>query len=167
MAAKTATTETRSGKPSLLIQLGLLAALTVGAVGSGWVTGHYLTGDRPEPRGTGSQVNAGHDYDDEPGSDKAAEALHIFRLEPITTNLAGSTDIWVRLELALMFTEEPDPVLAEAVHQDLLAYMRTVKPYQVEGASGFQHLRGDLEERAVLRGEGKIRQILVRTLLFE
>jgi flagellar FliL protein len=42
-----------------------------------------------------------------------------------------------------------------------------VKLAQVEGASGFQHLKADLEERAAVRSGGKVRKILIRTLLFE
>ena len=57
--------------------------------------------------------------------------------------------------------------VAEQIHQDFLAFMRTVKLPQVEGASGFQHLKEDLEERARLRSHGRVGKILIRTLLFE
>jgi flagellar FliL protein len=45
--------------------------------------------------------------------------------------------------------------------------MRTVKLPQVEGASGFQHLKEDLEERARIRSGGRVKKILIKTLLFE
>ena len=45
--------------------------------------------------------------------------------------------------------------------------MRTVKLHQIEGASGFQHLKADLEERAAIRSDGHVKQVLIRTLLFE
>jgi len=45
--------------------------------------------------------------------------------------------------------------------------VRTVKLHQIEGASGYQHLKADLEERAALRSEGHAKQILIRTLLVE
>jgi flagellar FliL protein len=60
-----------------------------------------------------------------------------------------------------------DPMLANTIQQDLLAYMRTVKLHQIEGASGFQHLKADLTERAAIRSDGHVRAVLVRTLLFE
>ena len=57
--------------------------------------------------------------------------------------------------------------MAENIHQDLLAFRRTVKMHQVEGDSGYQHLRADLQERAAIRSGGKVKEVLVRALLFE
>ena len=81
--------------------------------------------------------------------------------------MAGPTGTWVRLELALVFSGDADLSVAQTIQQDILAYMRTVKIHQVEGASGFHHLRTDLMERASLRSDGKVTDILIRTLLFE
>ncbi|MBO6901285.1 MAG: flagellar basal body-associated FliL family protein [Rhizobiaceae bacterium] len=152
--------------PSIFIQLALLLLLTGAAAGTGWLTGSLMTGEKPTV-GTGSQIGAENSYDDLPGSDDVAEALHVFRLEPISTNLADPIDIWARMELALVFNEIPDPMVAEAIHQDFVAYLRTVKARQIQGASGFQHLRTDLEERARIRSNGRVDKVLVRTLLFE
>lgn len=151
--------------PGLIVQLAVLLALTAGAVGAGWFAGRML--DDSEPEGTGTHANAGEQYKNEEGSDKAAESLRIFRLEPITTNLADPVEVWARVELALVFVDRPDPDLAEVIHQDILAYLRTVKARQIEGPSGLQHLRSDLDERARVRSDGKVRQVLIRTLLFE
>ncbi|MEX0955133.1 MAG: flagellar basal body-associated FliL family protein [Rhizobiaceae bacterium] len=152
--------------PSVVVQLLLLVMLTGAAVGTGWFTGILMNGETPM-QGTGKQVNAEADYEDLPGSADAEKSLHIFRLEAINTNLADPVDIWARMELALVFDDVPDPVLAEQIHQDFLAYLRTVKARQIQGASGFQHLKTDLEERARIRSNGRVKQILVRTLLFE
>jgi flagellar FliL protein len=73
----------------------------------------------------------------------------------------------VRLELALVFKDQVDARIAEMVNQDVLAYLRTVKSRQIEGPSGLQHLRSDLDERAQTRSQGKVTQVLIRTLLFE
>lgn len=166
MAAATATDAPKKG-PSIIVQFLLLVVLTAAALGTGWLTGSFLQGEDKPVEGTGKQIDADHSYEDNPGSDGAEEALHIFRMEPITTNLADPVDIWARMELALVFDDVPDPVLAEQIHQDFLAYLRTVKARQIEGASGFQHLKTDLEERARIRSGGRVKQILVRTLLFE
>ena len=45
--------------------------------------------------------------------------------------------------------------------------IRTVKMHEIEGASGFRHLKEDLEERAAIRSDGHVKQVLIRTLLFE
>jgi flagellar FliL protein len=165
MAVATASEAQKKG-PSIVVQLLLLVMLTGAAVGTGWFTGIAMNGETPM-QGTGKQVNAEADYEDLPGSADAEETLHIFRLEAINTNLADPVDIWARMELALVFDDIPDPVLAEQIHQDFLAYLRTVKARQIQGASGFQHLKTDLEERARIRSEGRVTQVLVRTLLFE
>jgi flagellar protein FliL len=165
MAAAAATQAPKKG-PSIIVQLLLLVMLTGAAVGTGWLTGTLMDDEAPV-EGKGQQVSPDHNYDDEPGSDDAAEGLHIFRLEGITTSLADPTDVWARMELALVFDDVPDPVLAEQIHQDFLAYLRTVKSRQIEGASGFQHFKTDLEERARIRSDGRVKQVLIRTLLFE
>ncbi|MCB1452258.1 MAG: flagellar basal body-associated FliL family protein [Rhizobiaceae bacterium] len=152
--------------PSIVIQLAMLLLLTGAAAGTGWLTGSILTGEKPAV-GTGKQIGEEEGYDTLPGSDMVAEALHVFRLEPISTNLADPVDIWARMELALVFTDVPDPLVAEAIHQDFLAYLRTVKARQIQGASGFQHMKTDLEERARIRSDGRVDKVLVRTLLFE
>lgn len=150
--------------PSLILQIALLAGLTVVAIGIGWLSGMYLDSQQPAAETAEGDVA--------PKADEARllnehAKMGVAYLEPITTNLAGPTGIWVRLELALVFDGEIDLVMAQTIQQDILAYMRTVKIHQVDGASGFQHLKSDIEERAAIRSEGKVTRVLVRTLLFE
>lgn len=157
-------------KSSLILQIGLLVALSIGAVGTGWLAGSQIGGGQ-QPAGSEAAHGGGHDapatYDEVDGSNFAEPSLNIFRLEDITTNLAGPGSVWVRAQLALVFREQVDPALAEMVHQDFLAYLRTVKLHQVESASGLVHLKSDLLERASLRTGGKVTGVLIRTLLFE
>ena len=152
--------------PSLVIQLAVLLALTGAAAGAGVLAGGMLTGDAAPARSTAP----GHGGKKAKGEiDLAAEDAKrgVIALPAVTTNLASPADTWVRIEMAAVFEEAPDPALGDLIHQDLLAYLRTVKLHQVEGASGFQHLKSDLEERARIRSEGKVKALLVRTLLFE
>ena len=164
--AEAAAAEQKSG-PSLIIQIAVLLVLSAAVGATGWFTGQFLGNIGREAQGTGSEVNADHSHKDEDGADKHEAALNIYRLETITTNLADPQDVWARLELALVFQDQPDPQIAEMVHQDFLAYLRTVKVRQIEGPSGFQHLRTDLDERASIRSGGAVKQVLIRTLLFE
>ncbi|WP_274627874.1 flagellar basal body-associated FliL family protein [Arvimicrobium flavum] len=162
--------------PSLIIQLAVLLAMTGVAIGGGWFAGGYMRGSQPSmPSKTESPVGAepGHDAGaagaNEAAGDRAAPAqLTIVPLAPITTNLAQPADTWVRMELSLVFDNAPeDPGLADAIHQDLITYVRTLKLHQIEGASGFLHLRTDLEERARLRSQGTVKRVLIRTFLLE
>lgn len=148
--------------PSLVVQIAVLLALTGAAVGAGWLSGQHLNTSQGAP--ASAQPAAEEDDKEEHAP---AEHGSILPLPAITTNLAGPGDTWVRLELALVFDGSTDSSLAEFVHQDVMAYMRTVKVKQVEGPSGFQHLKSDLEERARIRTGGKVKGILFRTLLFE
>ena len=151
-------------EPSLFLQIALLAGLTIVAIGIGWGSGAYLIGDRQPAAAAGEQAAPKAEV---ASLAEAQEAMGVVYLEPITTNLAGPSGTWVRIELALVFEGAIDLMMAQTVHQDILSYMRTVKIHQVEGASGFQHLRADLEERAAIRSDGKVKGILIRTLLFE
>ncbi|MDE1995914.1 MAG: flagellar basal body-associated FliL family protein, partial [Rhizobiaceae bacterium] len=91
----------------------------------------------------------------------------IVQLDPITTNLAYPSDNWVRLEVALQFKGPADPALADAIHQDILAYIRTVSLQQIEGPRGFQYLRDDIQERVDLRSEGRVSKVMFRTFVIE
>ncbi|MBN7756732.1 flagellar basal body-associated FliL family protein [Nitratireductor aquimarinus] len=153
--------------PSLVLQLAILLVMSALAGGAAWFAGSYLESRTAiEESGTAESEDAAHGN---AGSEQAAVPgpVGVYTIEPITTNLAEPSEIWVRAEMALVFEGEPDPVIAEAVHQDLFAYLRTIKLRQVETASGFQHLRSDLEERARVRSDGAVKQILFRALLFE
>src|SRR5690606_17226623 len=167
MAAATDTAPAPKKGPSLVVQLAVLLLLTLAAVGTGWFTGQFLQGQKPTAESAGEDAAGDAPMDEAQAEAPPPQPLHVYKLETITTNLADPTDVWVRLEVGLVFKDQPDPRLAELVHQDLLAYLRTVKSKQIEGPSGFQHLKSDLDERAQIRSEGRIKQVLVRTLLFE
>lgn len=144
--------------PSVAVQLGVLLALTLGAGGVGWLTGGYLNGEIEQPPAVvGEAVETGQ-----------AAPANIVDLAPITTNLAVPEAVWVRLELSLVFDQPlEDQTLPDTIQQDILAYIRTVKLMQVQGASGYQHLKSDLLERAGIRSNGLVKDILIRTMLFE
>jgi flagellar FliL protein len=61
---------------------------------------------------------------------------------------------------------KPD-LLAAEIGEDLLGFMRTLSVAQIGGASGLQHLREDLNERASTRSEGLVRELIVQTLVVQ
>lgn len=89
---------------------------------------------------------------------------------PVVTNLANGDDTWIRLESSIIFTngalQNPDVAVAE-IRQDILAYLRTLSVSQIQGASGLQHLREDLNERVALRTKGLVRELIVETLVVQ
>lgn len=180
MAKAAVSTDADSGAPrkgpSLVVQLGVLFALTGAAVGAGWFSGTLLgavpagapaAAESTAPESGHAATDDGHAVGDDDAGEAAPGAPHVVVLEPITTNLASPAEIWARMELAVVFEGSPDEAVAQAIHQDFLAYMRTLRLSQIEGASGFQHLKSDLEERAALRSEGRVKRVLIQTLLFE
>lgn len=158
-------------KPTLVITIAAIAVLTLLAGGGGWLVGNMLApppAEKPaeetakaEPAG-GAEGEAGQEV-----SHISTEANGIVLLDPITSNLAYPSDNRVRLEVALMFRGAPDVALAEEIHQDILAYMRTVSLQQVQGPRGFQYLREDLQERVDLRSEGRVTNVMFRTFVIE
>lgn len=158
------------GGPSLVVQLGMLVALTAAAAGMGWVSGGFLTGGKPDSEVPASAEGGGNGKEAKEGSTEAAGPVSetVIPLPAITTNIASPPDVWVRMEVSLVLDEPPQTAdLASAVSQDLIAYIRTIKMHEIEGASGFRHLRENLDERAAIRSDGRVKQVLIRTLLFE
>ena len=152
--------------PSFIVQIAMLAAMTGAALGVGWTSGSYLKSSQAPAKPARIDHEAEHEEADKDKKDPAGGPV-LADVAPITTNLAAPADVWVRMELSLVYDAEPPPDMSETVHQDLLAYLRTLKMYQVEGASGYQHLKADLQERAAIRSDGHVKDVLIRTLLFE
>jgi flagellar FliL protein len=157
-----------SKSPSIAVQLGMLAAMTAAAVGIGWLAGGYLKRSETPPSPPPAQAD--HEADKAelaPEESAVTEGPVLVDLAPITTNLAAPADVWVRMDASILFERPQSLEMKEAIHQDILAFMRTVKLHQVEGASGYQHLKADLRERAAIRSGGQAKDVLIRTLLFE
>ncbi|MBZ9978965.1 flagellar basal body-associated FliL family protein [Mesorhizobium sp. BR-1-1-10] len=152
--------------PSLAVQGAMLLVVTAAAIGMGWMSGGYLKGVgapssvpvAPENEGKVPQPEA---------TQQAGTGPTLVALAPITTNIASPTDTWIRMEVSVVYDAPQPPAMAEDVQQDLLAFVRTLKMHQIEGASGYQHLKADLDERASIRSQGHVKQVLVRTLLLE
>jgi flagellar protein FliL len=167
--ANTDAAEQKPG-PSLVVQLGALALVTAAAVGLGWVSGGYLNDgavEKPAVHAAPTSIHGETAEGDDGHASEQTPSDTLIPLAGITTNLAAPDDVWVRMEVSIVLDEPQDASLPELVHQDLLAFVRTVKMHQIEGASGFQHFKADLEERAAIRSDGHVKQVLIRTLLFE
>lgn len=154
--------------PSLVIQMAIFAAMTGAALGIGWFSGSYLKSSQSPPavRPAADKQSGSKEIKPPKSADPNAGPL-LVQLAPITTNLASPTTAWVRIDASIVLDTPQLAEMAEAVHQDLLAYLRTLKLHQVEGASGYQHLKADLKERAAIRSDGHVKDVLIRTLVFE
>jgi flagellar protein FliL len=167
----------------LIVTIVVVLVLSLIAGGGGWyvggmLSGKFITQEKKDEIAKKAAMNAaaagGGEHGGEkkkPGEDSlphlATEENGVIALEPITSNLAYPSENWVRLEVALMFSDKPDERTAEEVHQDIMAYLRTVSLQQIQAPRGFEYLRDDIKERAEVRSEGRVKDVLIRTFVIE
>jgi len=153
-------------KSGLIVTIAIVLVLSLVAGGGGWLVGGVIAPqvDQPE-KATFAGLGEGDEEKEDDVENKIRE--NVVALEPITTNLSYPSDNWIRIEVSLVFSDEPDDALADQIHQDILAYLRTVSLQQIEGPRGFQYLRDDLRERVKLRSEGRVNDLLLRTFVIE
>jgi flagellar FliL protein len=92
------------------------------------------------------------------------------QLPPITTNLGQPSTTWIRIEASIVLVGDLGPdanIVVTQVSEDVIGYMRTLTIDQIEGPSGFQHLREDLNDRVRVRSEGKISEFIIQSLIIE
>jgi len=143
--------------------IAMLIATVVSGVGGG-IFGMYGMGSTSAPPEKKREKIA------EGPKQPFTEGLNLKSLSPIVTNLAGPKGTWVRLEAAIVVVSDggkEDSVLAGKISEDIVAYLRTVSMGQIEGANGFQNLREDLNERARVRSGGRVREIVIQSLVVE
>ena len=152
-------TKEKGGSPVIPV---LVATLLVGGAGA------FFGMQLPSLLEQGAPPADKHGQKEKP----AAEATKIVvrSLAPITTNLASPANTWVRLESAAVIVDELGPegeVLMKRLAEDIVAYLRTLPLQQIEGASGFQHLREDINDRVRIRSQGKVRELLIEALVVQ
>jgi flagellar FliL protein len=152
-------------RASLLILIAAMAALTALGAGSGGLLGLHLRGKMESKVEAKAEAAAGPEVK---GAYPAGVGLR--PLTPVVTNLAGPEHTWIRLEAALVMEGDQSPeakMLAAQVAEDIVAFLRTVPLSQVQGASGFQHLREDLKDRVRVRSDGKVQDLVIQALIIE
>jgi flagellar protein FliL len=138
--------------------------LTLLALGAGGVTGFHLivTAERA--------ADARKNVVSPPIATTYAGTARLHKLSPVVTNLAAPANNWARVEVSMVtdsMNDEEAGILAAHVSEDIVAYLRSASVAQFEGARGLQHLRDDLTERANVRSSGKIRELIIETLVIQ
>jgi flagellar protein FliL len=150
---------------SMVTFIFILFALTVLAAGLGFFGGLQILANAE--RMLHSRAN---DAQGVAGIVPDIKAANLKVLPPIVTNLSGGKDVWIRIESSLVFRDEvPDDAdaLATRIGEDIVAYLRTVSARQIEGASGFQHLCEDLNDRVRVRSNGRVQELVIQGLIVE
>ena len=152
-------------KASKLVALVPILVLTLAAGGGGALIGRQIVAftkaaaDKPAvgPDGTARKM-----------ADAAPSLRMMKELTPVVTNLAAPEGSWIRLQTAIVYDKTDAPgmdLLSGKLNEDILAYVRTLTLEQIQGASGLESLRDDLNERAQLRSDGKVRELLIEMLV--
>ena len=150
----------KSGRGGLI---GFVLAVALG-LGAGWAGETFLAAS---PEGDAGDMKAKASVAEIVAYESLKDAKAVVPLSPITTNLRGPEEVWVRLELAAVFADAPSTNVADAVHADALALMRSLSLREIATPSGFLWLRADLRERARHISDGAVTDVLVRTFLIE
>lgn len=158
-------------KSSAFAFVAVMLVLTGIAVGFGGLMGLQLLG-RMEKAAEGevrpaqaAAASAGPAL-----KDRYPANVNLRPLAPIVTNLAHPDRTWIRLEALLVMEGEQTVdagTLSAQIVEDIVAFLRTVSLTQIQGASGFQHLREDLNDRVRVRSGGKVRDLVVQSLIIE
>lgn len=158
----------KAGSGSLVMALVAVLILSLVAAGSGGFLGLKLY--EMIEQSVQRKAEAAEKAKPQTIKPSVAGAAQIKTLAPVVTNLAVPSTSWVRLEGSLVLEEMPTAeadLLAAKVSEDIVAFLRTVTVAQIEGASGFQHLREDLSDRVRARSAGRAREFLIHTFVVE
>jgi len=92
-------------------------------------------------------------------------------LTPIVVNLAQPASTWIRIEASMLVDGMAEggsaDALAAQLAEDYTAYLRTATLAQFEGASGFQNLREDFLDRAIIRDREHIKDVIIHGVVVE
>lgn len=162
-----------------------VAVTTVLGVGGGGLLGLELAKEQgatltahepvPDPALAASGVGAhgGHKAptDDAVGAKGAVQPkLKLAELAPIVTNLAPTEAGWVRLQAAIVYDPRQFPqadLLTSQVSADIVAFLRTLTLASIEGADGLRRLSEDLTDRAAIRSQGGVREVIIQALVVQ
>lgn len=139
-----------------------LVVLTVMAAGGGWMMGTQII----------AAIKAAAAAVKTPPPVVVAEStVALKELTPIVTNLAApNARAWIRLQAAVVYEKADAPqidILAAKVGDDVLSVMRTLTLDDLQGASGLELLREDLNERASIRSDGHIKELIIEMLVIQ
>lgn len=156
--AATAVSQKPPGKVHLIVTI---AALTILAAIGGGLVGKLivarLRGATPALAETGKPL-------------PYAGGIEVRELPAIVTNLTDPPEIRIRLQVAIVYprasVEEP-AVLSAQITDDLVGFLKTLSLTQLQGATGLQNLREDLNERAAVRSQGKVREVVIEALVVQ
>ena len=153
-------TSKSGGKANLIVTAG---ALTVLAVIGGGLVGKLVVARLRGAMAPASATSAATPL-------PYPSTVEVHELPPIVVNLAAPPDSRIRLQVAIVYDKAALPeanVAAAQITDDIVAFLATLTLPGLQGASGLQNLREDLNERAAVRSQGKVREVVIETLVVQ
>lgn len=144
--------------------IAAIVVLTLIAIGAGAVAGLHLFAAAERVADAKKSVTP------PPVVSSYAGSARLRKLSPIVTNLAAPANNWARVEASMVtesMSDEDAGILAAHISEDIVTYLRSASVGQFEGSRGLQHLRDDLAERANIRSSGKVRELIIETLVIQ
>ncbi|KAF2990626.1 flagellar basal body-associated FliL family protein [Methylocystis sp. MJC1] len=111
----------------------------------------------------------GHEEPPRTSARKAGKTA-LKELTPIVTNLGDGNSSWIRLQVAIVY--DPDTlthpeILVSELTADIVAYLRSLSLRSIEGSSGLRRLSDELSERASIRSEGAVQELIIQSLVVQ
>lgn len=172
-------------KSGLITTVIAFVVISIVAVGAGWFLGSGFA-ERPlateEETETASVVVKKKKKDDKKdahgkeseeegdGETGSHAGPTVALLDPIVTSLGDQNGLWLRLELAVVFGEGKEyegDIDKVSLQSDIVAYLRTIDPDMLSGASGFIHLHEDLVDRVRMTTSGRAVDVKVLSVVAE
>ncbi|MGE0024313.1 MAG: flagellar basal body-associated protein FliL [Hyphomicrobium sp.] len=153
-----------------------LVVVTVLAIGLGAGFGFFLSGlEKGAAEADGAKDENAKTKEAKSRDAAAKESIpstaKLVALTPIVVNLAQPADTWIRIEASMLVDGMAEggeaDALAAQLAEDYAAYLRTATLAQFEGASGFQNLREDFLDRAIVRDREHIKDVIIHGVVVE
>jgi flagellar FliL protein len=144
--------------------IAAIVVLTLIAIGAGALAGLHLFAAAERV------ADAKKTATPPPLASSYAGSARLRKPSPIVTNLGAPANNWARIEASMVtdsMSDEDAGILAAHISEDIVTYLRSATVAQFEGSRGLQHLRDDLTERANIRSSGKIRELIIETLVIQ
>jgi len=165
----------------------VIAAVVVGVLGLGMgfsvtsvllQTGEVVATSKTVTKLEEAAKEASHESIDAPdtetseaeSTEKLLGEYDVIPLQPIVTNLAGSNNVWIRMESSVLLKKNGEgkpEILASQLSQHILAYLRTLRMSDLQGAGALPAISQDLNEIVGTVSEGQAKGVLVSGLVFE
>lgn len=148
-------------EPSPAVFAAALAGLTLAAAAGGGALGGWLRAREATRAQTAGESAA---------KPAPAPTAALYDLPPIVANLADPPTAWARIQASIVIDgpgEARPDVLAAQIAEDVLGFVRTLSLAELAGADGLRHLREDLNERAAVRSNGRVRELVLQTLVVQ